>query len=98
MTTHGNAEASQGTGYNKDSPITGSRLEDTTMSVKKALDELLATFADEQLQEVLDFARLVNARQERQQWQRFGARQLARAYGPDEPGYTEADLKPELNP
>ena len=68
------------------------------MSLKKTLDELLATFADEQLREVLDFAEFVNARQEREQWRRFGAQQLARAYGPDEPEYTEADLKPELNP
>ncbi len=68
------------------------------MSVKKALDELLATFPEDHLREVLDFARFVNARQEREEWRRFGSRQLARAYGPNEPEYTEADLKPELNP
>jgi hypothetical protein len=68
------------------------------MSVKKTLDELLATFANEQLQEVLDFAQFVSARQEREDWRRFGVQRLARAYGPDEPEYTEADLKPELNP
>lgn len=68
------------------------------MSVKKTLDDLLATFPEEQLREVLDFARYVEARQEREEWRRFGTQQLARAYGPDEPEYTEADLKPELNP
>lgn len=68
------------------------------MTIKQTLDELLATFADEQLREILDFAQFVNARQEREQWRRFGTQQLARAYGPDEPEYTEADLKPELNP
>jgi hypothetical protein len=68
------------------------------MSVKKTLDELLATFPEDQLREVLDFAEFVNARQEREQWRCFGRQQLARAYGPDEPEYTEADLKPELNP
>ena len=68
------------------------------MNVRKALDELLAAFAEEQLREVLDFAQFVNARQEREEWQRFGAQQLARAYGTNEPEYTEADLKPELNP
>lgn len=68
------------------------------MSVKKTLDELLAAFPEDQLREVLDFAQFVSVRQEREDWRRFGARQLARAYGPDEPEYTEADLKPELNP
>jgi hypothetical protein len=68
------------------------------MSMKKALDELLATFPEDQLREVLDFARFVNARQEREEWRRFGSGQLARAYGPNEPEYSEADLKPELNP
>jgi hypothetical protein len=67
------------------------------MSVKKTLDELLATLPEDRLREVLDFVHFVNARQEREQWQGFGTSQLARAYGPDEPEYTEADLKPELN-
>lgn len=67
------------------------------MSVKKTLDELLATFADEQLRAVLDFAQFVHARQEREEWRRFGIQQLARAYSPNEPDYTQADLKAELN-
>jgi hypothetical protein len=73
-------------------------VKESTMSVKKALDELLATFAEAQLLEVLDFAQFVNARQERGEWRLFGVQQLAKAYGPDEPEYTEADLKPELKP
>jgi hypothetical protein len=36
-------------------------------------------------------AQFLSARQEREEWRRFGARQLARAYGPDEPEYTEFD-------
>lgn len=71
--------------------------EESIMSVKKTLDELLATFPEDGLREVLDFVQFVNARREREQWRVFGASQLARAYGPDEPEYTEADLKPELN-
>ena len=73
------------------------REEESAMSIKKTLDELLATFPEDQLREVLDFAQFVSARQEREEWRHFGAQQLARAYGPDEPEYTEADLKPELN-
>lgn len=68
------------------------------MSAKTILDDLLETFPEDLLREVLDFARFLSARQEREEWRGFGARQLARAYGPDEPEYTEADLKPELNP
>lgn len=67
------------------------------MRVKKALDELLAAFPEDQLREVLDFAQFLTLQQERQEWHRFGMQQLARAYGPDEPEYSEADLKPELN-
>ena len=68
------------------------------MSSKKALDELLATFPEEQIRNVLDFARFLHARQEQEDWQRFGARQLARAYGAHEPEYTETDLKPGRRP
>jgi hypothetical protein len=67
------------------------REEESAMNVKKSLDELLATFPEDQLQEVLDFAQFVTARQEREEWRRFGAQQLARAYGPDEPEYNEED-------
>jgi hypothetical protein len=68
------------------------------MSMTKTINELLATFSEDQLREVLDFVRFVNAHQEHEEWRHFGVQQLARAYGPDEPEYTEADLKPELNP
>ena len=61
------------------------------MSVKKTLNQLLATFPEDLLQEVLDFAQFVSARQEREEWRRFGVQQLARAYGPDEQQYNEAD-------
>lgn len=68
------------------------------MSMKKALDELLATLREDQLRQVLEFARFLHARQEADEWRRFGARQLAQAYGPDEPEYTQADIKPERQP
>ncbi|MGH7174158.1 MAG: hypothetical protein ACRELF_05675 [Gemmataceae bacterium] len=71
---------------------------ESTMNLMNALDELLANFGEEQLREVLDFAQFVNARLEREEWRHFGTSQLARCYGPHEPEYTAADLKPEFNP
>jgi len=44
---------------------------------------------------VLDFAEFLSWQDDREGWRRFGAAQFARAYGPDEPEYTAADLKPE---
>ena len=35
---------------------------------------------------------------ERDEWQQFGAQQFARGYGPNEPEYTLADVKPEPQP
>jgi hypothetical protein len=67
------------------------------MSIKKSLDEIVATLPEEQLREVLDFARFLHHRREQEEWRRFGARQLARAYGPAEPEYTEGDLKPDFS-
>lgn len=68
------------------------------MNVKKALDKLLATFREDQLREVLNLAPFVNARMKRDPWRHFGASQFSQCYGPAEPEYTPADLKPELNP
>jgi hypothetical protein len=61
------------------------------------LDQVLLELPDDRLGEVLDFARFLSADREREAWREFGRAQLARAYASDEPEYTEADLKPELN-
>jgi Protein of unknown function (DUF2281) len=68
------------------------------MSAKQALAEVAAQLPEERVRELLDFARFLQARQEQEEWRRFAARQFARAYGPNEPDYSEADLKPGLNP
>lgn len=70
------------------------------MTLRERLDKVLAELPERRLCEVLDFAsylRWLEQRdhEERQDWQQFGLSQLARAYGPDEPEYTEADFKPE---
>ena len=65
------------------------------MSTKEALGALVDEMSEERLREVLDFARFVSRRAEGEAWTGFALEGLRRAYGPDEPEYTEADLKPE---
>ncbi len=65
------------------------------MSTKEALEKILDALPEERLREVLDFAEFLSGRTERAAWRQFGRAQFARAYGPDEPDYTAADLKTE---
>ena len=73
------------------------------MRTKDKLLKVMENLPETRLCELLDFARFLywleqQEKEEREDWQRFGLAHLAQAYGPDEPEYTEADLKPELNP
>ena len=68
------------------------------MTVKESLHSLLDTLPEERLREVLDFAEFLRLQEEREGWQEFGRSQFARAYGPDEPEYTLADVKTEARP
>jgi hypothetical protein len=65
------------------------------MSVKENLEQILDNLPEARQREVLDFAEFLSWQQEREEWRRFGKAQFARAYGPNEPEYTTADLKPE---
>ena len=67
------------------------------MSVKETLSKLLEGLSEERLREVLNFAEFLNWQDERREWRQFGQAQFARAYGPNEPEYTHADLKQERN-
>lgn len=62
------------------------------MTIKQALDQVLQSMPEARLREVLDFACFLSANEERQQWQQFQRAQLSRAYGPNEPDYSDADL------
>ena len=62
------------------------------MGVRERLNKVLETLPEDRLGEVLHFAQFLNCLQERHEWRRFGQAQLARAYGPDEPEYSEADF------
>lgn len=68
------------------------------MSARETLEKLLDKMPEERLREVADFAAFLTWQQERAGWQQFGQAQLARAYGPNEPEYSFADLKQENRP
>ena len=65
------------------------------MTTRDALSKLLESMPENHLREVFDFARFVSSRAERDAWSVLALEHLERAYGPDEPDYTIADLKPE---
>jgi hypothetical protein len=65
------------------------------MTAKDVLEQILLELPENSLDEVLDFAKFLSAKQEdREEWRQFGQSRLSRAYGDDEPEYTEADMKP----
>ena len=66
------------------------------MASKELLDGILETLPEYRRQEVLDFARFLSVQEDREGWQEFGRRQLARVYGDDEPEYGADDIRPEL--
>jgi hypothetical protein len=65
------------------------------MSVRETLAKILEGLSDQRLREILDFVQFLGWQEERAAWRQFGQAQLARAYGPEEPEYSAADLKPE---
>ena len=65
------------------------------MSAREKLEQLLKNMPEDRLREIVDFAAFLSGQEERDGWQRFGQAQFARAYGPDEPEYTLADVKLE---
>ncbi len=66
------------------------------MSAREKLEKLLENMPEDRLREIADFAAFLSAREERADWRQFGHMQLERAYGPDEPEYTRADLSRRL--
>jgi hypothetical protein len=66
------------------------------MSVKETLDKYLNKLPENHLREMLEYAEFLSWREEREESQRFGKTQFARAYGTNEPEYTNGDLRPEV--
>ena len=67
------------------------------MTTREALEHILLELPEDRLGELLVFARFLSSQEECEAWRQFGREQFSRAYGPDEPEYTEDDHKPELN-
>lgn len=65
------------------------------MTNRQAIDQLLQDLRDEQLEEVLEFARIVVWPEQREPWQRFRRAQFAKAYGDGEPDYSAQAIQPE---
>jgi len=61
----------------------------------KELEQLIADLSEEQVRELVNFAKFLRWSDERREWCEFGQQQFAKAYGDDEPEYTLADLRPE---
>jgi hypothetical protein len=72
--------------------------ESITMSALGRLGPILDGLSEDRIRQLIDFARFLSMEQDRQEWLSFGREQLARAYGPDEPEYTEADIRPSNDP
>jgi len=66
------------------------------MASRDLLEGILQSLPENRLREVLDFARFLSIQDDHEDWQEFGRRQLAHAFGEDEPEYGLADIRPEL--
>ncbi len=63
------------------------------MTTRENLKQVLEKLPDDRVKQVLEFAEFLASHGESLDWQGFGREQFARAYGPNEPEYTLADLK-----
>jgi hypothetical protein len=68
------------------------------MSTLTRLEPILDGLSEDRIRQLIDFARFLAMEQDRQEWARFGKEELARAYGGDEPDYSEADIRPSRKP
>ena len=63
------------------------------MTIKEQFRRLVEKMPEDRLRQVLDFAAFLDSQEELVGWRQFGLRNLARAYGPNEPEYRVADLQ-----
>jgi hypothetical protein len=62
------------------------------VNARDAIADIAKALPDERIGQLLDYARFLSLQDECTEWQSFGQMQLAKAYGDEEPEYTEVDL------
>lgn len=68
------------------------------MSALSRIEQILDGLSEDRIRQLIDFARFLAVEQDRQEWLEFAQHQLAQAYGPDEPEYSESDIRPRRDP
>ena len=63
------------------------------MSIREQIVAAASGLSEPHLGELLDFANFLRMQEERKEWRAAAQAQFAKAYGDNEPEYTEADLK-----
>lgn len=66
------------------------------MSARDQLRQIVDALPDSRVGALLAYANVLSQQVEHADWQAFGLRHLATAYGDDEPEYSEADIKSRL--
>jgi hypothetical protein len=68
------------------------------MTTRASLEKLIGDLPDDRLKALLEYGEFLRWQEERESWQKLGRAQLSRAYGPNEPEYSIADLSRERQP
>jgi hypothetical protein len=68
------------------------------MTIRQSLNSVLDRLPEDRLAELLDFAEFLESKQGQETWSQAARQRFAEAYGPDEPEYSEADIKPASKP
>jgi len=64
-----------------------------TMTAQEQITQLASSLSEPQLGQLLNFAVFLRLQDESNEWRRAAQQQFAKAYGDNEPEYTNADIK-----
>jgi hypothetical protein len=68
------------------------------MNSRAELIAMIEALPDERVNQLFDFAKYLSWQQESRDWREFGKQQFAKAFGDDEPEYSEADVQTRPTP